>query len=67
MLPQYQLEVTRDVADQFVFEESPNYGDAFICLAIGVILLALAVIGISLGAEDLARRPKSFLTGNSRP
>ena len=53
---QYHAEVTLDAADQMIFEESPNYGDAFICLAIGVVLLALALTGIRLGVEDLTHR-----------
>ena len=56
MFPQYHLAVTRETVDKVIFEESPNYGNAFICLSIGVVFLTLAVIGIILGVEDASWR-----------
>jgi hypothetical protein len=66
MIPRYHLELICEDADRLVYEESANYGDAFTCLCIGIILLAIAIIGIRLGAEDLTRRKflsTSFVSG----
>jgi hypothetical protein len=66
MLLQYKLELTRDAADQIAYEESANYGDAFLLIGIGVVLLMFALIGTRLGADDLPRRKLlagSFLSG----
>jgi hypothetical protein len=49
MLPRYHLDLVRDTAEQAIYEESPNYQDAFACLAIGLLLLSVALLGARLG------------------
>jgi hypothetical protein len=56
MLLHYRLDLTRDAADQIVYEESANYGDAFTCFVIGVFLLVLATAGILFDTDNLSRR-----------
>jgi hypothetical protein len=55
-MPHYRLELTVDTADQVICEESANYGEAFTCLAIGIALLAFAILSARAGAEDPSRR-----------
>jgi hypothetical protein len=65
LLPRYRLELVSDAADQLIYEESANYGDAFTSLGIGVCFLAIAIVGVRLDPYDLSRRKLlgTFFTG----
>jgi hypothetical protein len=66
MLPHYRLELTCDAADQVIYEESANYSDAFTLLAVGTVLLSIALLGARFGVDGPSLRKllaTSFSTG----